>query len=421
MKLLTFTSLYPNAAQPTHGVFVENRLRRLVAAGTIESRVVAPVPWFPSGLSAFGRYGAFARVPRREERHGLALYHPRFAAIPMVGMALSPDLMARGARRSVMHLIESGYDFDIIDAHYFYPDGVAAALLAESLRKPLVITARGSDINLFPHYGAARRRILWAAGRAAHIITVSAALQVRLIELGVPEEKITVIRNGVDLEVFAPQDRAVCRRALGLQGPSLLMVGSLVALKGHRLVIEALARLPDWSLMIAGEGPERGALERQAERLGLGQRVRFLGTLAHEALPKLYSAADLLVLASSREGIANVLLESMACGTPVVTTAVGGCAEVVTSSDAGAVLPECSPQALREAIESLWAKRPDRGRTRRHAARFDWAETTREQAALLHKLCAQHTSLSFNLYAKSSSPRAPGPVAGPVPLEKTAD
>ena len=421
MKLLTFTSLYPNAAQPIHGVFVENRLRRLVATGTIESRVVAPVPWFPSGLSAFGRYGAFARVPRREERHGLALYHPRFAAIPKVGMALSPDLMARGARRSVLHLIESGYDFDIIDAHYFYPDGVAAALLAESLRKPLVITARGSDVNLFPHYRAARRRILWAAGRAAHIITVSAALQRRLIELGVPEEKITVIRNGVDLEIFAPQDRAACRRALGLQGPSLLMVGSLVALKGHRLVIEALAGLPDWSLMIAGEGPERGALERQVKRLDLSRRVRFLGTLAHEALPRLYSAADLLVLASSSEGIANVLLESMACGTPVVTTAAGGCAEVVTCSDAGTVLTERSPQALREAIEGLWASRPDRGRTRHHAERFDWAETTRQQAALLHGLCAQQTSSTFNLNGECSTFRAPGPVAGPVPLEKAAD
>ncbi|MCP5112428.1 MAG: glycosyltransferase family 4 protein, partial [bacterium] len=241
-------------------------------------------------------------MPRREERHGITIYHPRFAAIPKLGMAISPDLMARGARRSVMRLINSGYDFDIIDAHYFYPDGVAAALLAERLRKPLVITARGSDVNHFPDYRAARRRILWATDRANHIITVSDALRRRLLELGVPEEKITVIRNGVDLEVFAPQDRAACRQSLDLEGPSLLMVGSLVALKGHHLVIEALARLPDWSLVIAGEGPERSALERQARRLGLDQRVRFLGTVAHEALPKVYGAADLLVLASSREG-----------------------------------------------------------------------------------------------------------------------
>ena len=394
MRILTFTSLYPNAAQPTHGVFVENRLRRLVAAGTIESRVVAPVPWFPFGLSAFGRYGAFARVPQYEERHGLALCHPRFVAIPKLGMALSPGMMARGAWRSVMQLIESGYDFDIVDAHYFYPDGVAAAVLAERLGKPLVITARGSDINLFPQFRAARGRILWAADRAAHIVTVSAALKQRLVELAVPREKITVIRNGVDLEIFAPQDREACRRALGLHGPSLLMVGSLIPLKGHRLVIEALADLPEWSLMVAGDGPERATLERQVKRLGLGQRVRFLGTVPHEALPQLYTAADLLILASSQEGIANVLLEAMACGTPVVTTAAGGCPEVVTSPDAGVVVPERSPQALRDAILDLWAKRPDCGATRRYAERFDWAETARKQAAVLHAARAPQRSLT---------------------------
>ena len=406
MRILTFTSLYPNAAQPTHGVFVENRLRQLVASGTVHSRVVAPVPWFPFGHSAFGRYGAFAWVPQYEERHGLALHHPRFVAIPKLGMAVSPGLMARGAWGSVLQLIESGYDFDIVDAHYFYPDGVAAALLAERLGKPLVITARGSDINLFPQYRAARGRILWAAERAAHIVTVSAALKRCMVELVVPQEKITVIRNGVDLELFTPQDRVACRRALGLHGPSLLMVGALVPLKGHRLVIEALADLPAWSLMVVGDGPDRMALERRVERLGLGQRVRFLGIVAHEALPQLYSAADLLVLASSREGIANVLLEAMACGTPVVTTAAGECPEVVTSPDAGVVVPERNPQVLREAILDLWAKRPDRGRTRRCAERFDWAETARKQAAVLHAACPRRSSAFLGLHA--TSPLAPG-------------
>jgi glycosyltransferase involved in cell wall biosynthesis len=332
-------------------------------------------------------------------------------------MALSPGMMARGAWRSVMQLIESGYDFDIVDAHYFYPDGVAAAVLAERLGKPLVITARGSDINLFPQFRAARGQILWAADRAAHIVTVSAALKQRLVELAVPREKITVIRNGVDLEIFTPQDRLACRRALALHGPSLLMVGSLIPLKGHRLVIEALADLPEWSLVVAGEGPERAALERKVERLGLGQRVRFLGTVPHEALPQLYTAADLLILASSQEGIANVLFEAMTCGTPVVTTAAGGCPEVVTSSDAGIVVPERSPQALREAILDLWVKRPDRSRTRHHAERFDWAETARKQAAVLHAARDPQCSLTSMPHHHPSGCL----LAGPICMQKTAD
>lgn len=412
MKLLTFTSLYPNATAPTHGVFVENRLRRLVAAGEIESRVVAPVPWFPFTHAAFGRYGAFARVPRREERHGLTIDHPRFLSFPRIGMSVSPDLMVRGAAPTITRLIASGYDFDVIDAHYFYPDGVAAALLAARLRKPLVITARGSDINYFPNYRVARRRILWAADRADGIVTVSDALRQRLIDLGVPDGKITVIRNGVDLDLFAPQDRAASREALGLDGPCLLMVGSLVTLKGHHLVIESLAQMPGWRLLIAGDGPERHSLERQAERLGVDRRVRFLGTVPHESLPALYSAADLVVLASSREGLPNVLLEAMACGTRVVTTNVGGCAEIVTNSAAGQVVPERSARALRQAIERLGAVPPDAGNTRRHAIQFDWNGVIRDKTALLRALCDRRTKLPSGSMAPF---RSGEPLEGGVP------
>ena len=152
MRILTFTSLYPNAVQPHSGVFVENRLRHLVSEGSVEARVIAPVPWFPWRGNAFGRYAIMARVPAEERRFGITVLHPRYPLIPKIGMTTAPFLMYAAIRSVAAELMESGYDFDLIDAHYFFPDGVAAAMLGIWLDRPVVITARGTDINLIPRY-----------------------------------------------------------------------------------------------------------------------------------------------------------------------------------------------------------------------------------------------------------------------------
>lgn len=150
LRILTFTTLFPNAAQPVNGVFVENRLRHLVAGGGISARVVAPVPWFPFRAARFGAYGAFARVPAYERRHGLSVHHPRFPIIPKIGASLTPALMYAFVKPFISDLIRRDGDFDLIDAHYFYPDGVVAALLGRAFGKPVTITARGTDLNLLP-------------------------------------------------------------------------------------------------------------------------------------------------------------------------------------------------------------------------------------------------------------------------------
>ena len=386
MKILTFSSLFPNSVKPNHGIFVETRLRHLVSSGAVESRVVAPVPWFPFAGKRFGAYGDFARVPAAETRFGLDVRHPRYAAIPKIGMNAAPMLMARAARSEIGRLLDEGYDFDLIDAHYFYPDGVAAVKLGQYFNKPVVITARGSDISLIPQFAGPRKMIQWAAAHAAAMITVCDALKGELVELGADAAKVTPLRNGVDLQRFQPGDRAALRAELGIEGFTLLSVGHLVELKGHDLAIGALPLLPGVSLMIAGSGVEHQRLETLARELGVDKRVRFLGAVPQAELPRYYGAADALVLASSREGWANVLLESMACGTPVVATRVWGTPEVVASNDAGVLMNERSRQGVADAVNALRAAYPDHAHTRRHAEKFSWDATTEGQIKLFGNL-----------------------------------
>jgi glycosyltransferase involved in cell wall biosynthesis len=385
MKILTFSTLYPHSARPSHGIFVETRLRHLLASGKVESKVVAPVPWFPSRNPRFGEYALHARAPRQETRNGIDVLHPRYPLLPKIGMTLAPFLLA-GAVRPIIDTILRTYPFDLIDAHYFYPDGVAAALLGKRLGKPVVITARGTDVNLIPRHRLPRAMIRWAARRAAGMITVARALKDDLIGIGVPGERIEVLRNGVDLQLFRPVEREATRRKLGMSRTTLLSVGHLIPRKGHDLVIGALPRLPDMELVVIGDGPERGALDALARDCGVGDRVRFVGALPQEELRSYYGAGDALVLASSREGWANVLLESMACGTPAVATTAGGSPEVVAAPEAGRLIAERSPEAVAEGVRRLFAAYPDRGATRRYAENFGWEETTRGQLRVFERV-----------------------------------
>ncbi len=390
LRILTFTTLYPNASQPNHGIFVENRLRQLLATGQVQGRVVAPVPWFPSTAPVFGSYAALARSPSRDRRNGIEVLHPRYLVIPKLGMSIAP-MTLYAATLPVLRRQQRESDFDLIDAHYFYPDGVAAILLGKALNKPVVITARGTDVNLIPQYAIPRRQIRFAARRAAGLVAVSQALKDALVGLDVPSERVTVLRNGVDLDLFRPEDRDAARRAFALDRRTLLSAGHLIERKGHDIVIAALPRLPDCMLLIAGEGPERSRLEMLAARLGVSDRVRLLGAVPHVQMPRLYTAADALVLASSREGWPNVLLESMACGTPVVASAIWGNPEVVSAPEAGVLMRERSAEGIAEAVEALFRRLPSRTDTRTFAERHGWQETSNGQIRLFEQVLASRT------------------------------
>ena len=394
MDIVTFSTLFPSAAQPRHGLFVEARLRELRTRHDVRASVVAPVPWFPSQHPRFGKYATFASVPPSESRFGVNVVHPRYALPPKVGMHIAPRTLALGSSSALRDAMAASATVPLLDAHYFYPDGVAAAHLAERFELPLMITARGSDVNLLPENEAVRRRMLKAGERAQALVAVSSALAQRMRDIGLPDDKIHVLRNGVDLEAFAPRERSGVRAALnetlglGLvdsaaPSPLILSVGNLLELKGHHLVIEALVQHPAAHLVIAGEGPERASLEARSVELGVAERVHFVGSVAQSELVRYYNAADLLVLASSREGMANVLLESLACGTPTVVTPVGGNPEVVAERAAGVVLHERSAQAVADGILQVLTTPPSRDDTRAYAEQFSWAEVTRQLFSLM--------------------------------------
>ena len=388
LKVLTFSTLFPSSVRPNHGIFVETRLRELLKSGQVESRVVAPVPWFPSTNARWGDYARFAATPVREHRHGIDVLHPRYVLVPKIGMTAAPLTLALGARTAVKQLLDEGFDFDVIDAHYYYPDGVAAALLARWFGKPLAVTARGSDVNLIGQHALPRRWMRWASQVAHASVGVSQALLARMGQLGLASARQLVLRNGVDTERFhADPDRAALRARLGVQGGSLMVsVGNLLPVKGHDLVIDALSLLRGQGLSaqlcIIGSGPLLAELRAQVDRLELSEQVRFLGALPQQELAAWYAAADVLVLASSREGWPNVLLESMACGTPVVATAVGGVPEIVQAPLTGRRVKERSAASLAEALLELLRSPPARDAVRRYAQDFGWQATTDGQLAL---------------------------------------
>jgi glycosyltransferase involved in cell wall biosynthesis len=390
MNILVLTSLWPNSEQPRLGLFIKHRITALARLGAVSLRVVAPVPYFPKRLQwplIPDHWRRMARVSPREVTEGLEVYHPRYLLLPKLGMRFHGRWMARGAADLVRrHLSER--PLDLIDAHYVYPDGFAAVQLGRALGVPVVVTARGSDINLFSQMPRIRLLLCSTLDQAAGVIAVSASLKQRIVELGIAPEKVAVIRNGVDRGLFYPREAAVARRKLGLEphAPVLVTVSSLTPNKGIDRLIDALALLArqraDLSprLYVIGEGPERDGLQARIARQALAGRVRLIGSREPSELAEWYSAADLFCLASQREGCPNVVIEALACGVPVIATDVGGIGELVTGAAYGRLVPahqevvEGLAAAIGEALETCW----DRAGIAAHGGARSWDEVAAE-------------------------------------------
>lgn len=378
-RILVYSSLFPSQADPTAGVFIRERLFRVARHYPIV--VVSPKPWSPLDALIRRLRPRFRPTPARHEtQQGIDVYYPRFLCLPGLLKPLDSLFMALGSYATVRRL-QREFGFNLIDAHFGYPDGHAASLAARWFGVPLSITLRGNE-RTYMETPAFRRRILLGLERAARVFSVSEALRHLALHHGIAPAKTRTIPNAVDSRRFHPVDRAEARVRLGLatEAPVLISVGWLIERKGFHRVIDCLPALmqrhPGLRYLIVGgdsgvDGME-AALRRQVADLGLESCVIFTGPKPSDELKWFMSAADVFVLATRREGWANVFLEAMACGLPVVTTDVDGNAEVVCRPELGRIVPFGDLAALTGALDQALRQPWDRAGLRTHAEGQSW-------------------------------------------------
>lgn len=375
LRVLTLSTLFPDPTRPGFGGFVERQTLGLAARADVELRVVAPIALPPtSWAKRHPAYRAISQLPPRESWKGLDVYRPQFPTLPLIGGQLNPWSIW-WTLLPLLDAIRADFPFDVIDAEFFYPDGPAAVRLGRRHGVPVSIKARGSDIHLWGGIAACRRMIV-AAGRAAGgMLAVSAALRADMIAMGLPGDRILVHHTGVDQAMFRPQDRPAAKAALGVEGPLVVTAGNLIPLKGQGLVIEAVRALPGVNLLIAGRGPDRDRLAAQIAANGLEDRISLLGALPQDRLPALFAAADVVALPSASEGLANVWVEALACGTPLVITDVGGAREVIDRPVAGRLV-ERTPEAIAAGISAVLANPASPAEVAKTVRGFTWERNT---------------------------------------------
>jgi len=380
MRVLVLTSMFPHQRNHTRGWAV---FQRSVALGALcEIKVVSPQHL--AGVEVHDRVG------------GLEVWRPRWHHVPKFGAVVDGHLFAAAARRAIVQ-VRASFDFDLLDSHWLYPDGFAAVRLARRFGKPVVVAARGTDVNDFCFRWPVRTLARAALRQATRLVAVSAELKEKMVAAGAVAERISVVPNGVDTSLFRPGDRAATRRALGLPrgAVALLAVGTIVESKGIQDLLAGLADPevpPGARLYIAGSGTYRGAVEDLARRLGLEARVVFLGKLSHRDLVRWYQAADLLVFGSWREGCPNVVLESLACGTPVVATHVGAVPDLVKEGRDGFLYEPRSPQAFRRALLKALGHPWDRAAIAEKGSRRTWQQVAHEYLEVFHQAIADFRS-----------------------------
>lgn len=390
-RVLSLSTLWPNAAHPRFGTFVARSLEALQRDTHWEVTLVNPIGLPPV---SFGHYKPLAAAAVDGLENGIAVHRPVFRLLPKIGGRLNAAAIAR-AVLPLARRLHAERPFDLVDAQFFYPDGPAAVRVAEALGLPLSVKARGADIHYWGARSYGRRALLGTAQRATGLLAVCEALAGDMATLGMPREKITVHYTGLDRDRFRPLDHTGLRTQLaeqldlplGREERILATVGALIERKGQDIVLRAAAGLAETRVLLIGKGPDEARLRRLASELGIAKRVHFLGSVDHDLLPPLLSAADAMVLPSASEGLANAWIEALACGTPLVITDAGGAREVVRSATAGRVVAR-NPGAVRRGIEQVTARPRDPQAVAASVAHFSWESNAAALAAHYDRIVA---------------------------------
>lgn len=387
---LVLSTLYPNTVSPRFGTFVARSLEAVARRGDWRVTVVNPIGLPPLAL---GRYRPLAQLPAITEEGGITIHRPRFTLIPRIGARRNAAAIARAAG-PLVRALHAETPFDVVDAQFFFPDGPAAANLAAGLGLPLSIKARGSDITFWGAQDFARRQMVEAAHAASGLLAVSRDLAERMAAMGMPEDKIALHYTGLDRDRFRPFDHPQLRRqlseelgfALPDRVPLLACVGALIERKGQAIAIRALRHLPpETRLVLVGKGEDEAHLRALSASEGVGERVFFAGSIDHDLMPLILSAADVMVLPTANEGLANAWVEALACGTPVVTCDVGGARELIASDTAGRLVAR-SAEAVAAGVSAVLASPPPRAAVAALTEAFSWDANAAALAAHWERL-----------------------------------
>lgn len=380
-RILSLASVFPRPGEPRFGLFVARRLEHLARLAPVEA--VVPVPW----LEVSGLHPRVPRLggPSTLVRGALTVHYRRWLYPPGLGV-WHPAWMA-AQLLPLLRRLRGRFAFDVIDAHFGYPEGAAALRLARRLDVPFTVTLRGAELI---HARSPRRRAQMAEafGHAAAVIAVSSELRDLALSLGADPSRAAVIGNGVDTGVFHPRPREEARRRLRMDPSRLhiLSVGWLVMEKGHHRIAALLPRLHAaglradlWIVGEAGRGEDaRAEILRSVSQHGLEGHVHLPGAVPPETLAEYMSACDIFCLASLREGWPNVVQEALACGAPVVATRVGAVPDLIPSPEFGFAVPRDDEEALLHALIQALRSEFDRERIVRHGASRSWTQVAAE-------------------------------------------
>jgi len=378
MRLIVCSSIFPNPAEPNKGIYIYKTVRAMAELADVA--VLAPVPYFPKAVP-IARYVRYAQVPGQAALDGVRIGYPRVLVTPKIGRPLYGLSYAAGLVRPLSRLVKAGRPQALL-AFWAYPDGFATVLLARLFKLPVVVGARGGDVNDVDQHPGRRRMVAWTFRHCDGALAVSRALGSAIVNLGVDSAKVKVVPNGLD-DAYLAQAAGAAGPGPGVSvGRTVLYCGRLSAEKDPLSLLEAFRRLlttrPDARLTFLGDGPLRPRIEALSAELGITGRITLAGEVRHDQIPSYMRQADVLCLPSLQEGYPNVLLEALACGLPVVATDVGGVSEIVTDESLGILVRAGRPDELALALETALSRPWDRQRLRQAAHGRSWHDVARE-------------------------------------------
>jgi glycosyltransferase involved in cell wall biosynthesis len=389
--VLALSTLYPNAVNPRFGTFVARSLEALAKRGDWRVSLINPIGLPPLAL---GRYRSLAELAPVSEEGRITVHRPHFTLIPRIGARRNAAAIARAALPLVRR-IHAETPIDVLDAQFFFPDGPAAAAIARAIGLPLSIKARGSDISFWGEHGFARDQMLDAARASTGLLAVSHDLAGQMVAMGMDADKITVHYTGLDRDRFRPFGHTQLRGQLSRElsfampdnAPLLACVGALIERKGQGIAIEALRDIPGARLVLIGKGEDEPRLRALAVSEGVAERVHFAGSIDHDLMPLILSAADVMVLPTVSEGLANAWVEALACGTPVVTSDVGGARELIINDTAGRLVAR-NAAAVAAGINAVLNNPPSREAVAALTEQFSWEANASTLAAHYARLAS---------------------------------